>query len=960
MAEDIREGNFVAFDLEMTGMDSTTDEIIEIGAVKVEAGRIVDEFDWLINPSRDIPYFVADLTGITEDMIKRAPSIEAIIGQFQDFIGDLPLVAHSATLDKEFLAKHITLHNPVLDTLELSFILLPTLNSRSLDKLAEMFGVKLASHHRASADAAATAGVFLKLLDLLYKIPLPIIREINRILEPVDWPLKGIFQEAERNIFFSSWSNRISSSLRVEDHLRAFQRKEREEDVFWRAPGDREEEGYLDIEEISDILALDGAMAELLADYEYRPQQIEMVQEVCQAFNRGRHLVVEAGTGVGKSFAYLAPAIFWAVMNKEKVVVSTNTKNLQEQLYYKDIPLLKQAIPLPFRSVLLKGRDNYLCLRKWQLLRQEAGHLLTSEERKTLAALLVWLTESESGDKAELSLPLPTGMWSKLSADAQSCLGRRKCPWGRLCYVTNVREKAEMAHIIIINHSLLFTDLDTENSVLPRYEHLIIDEAHNIEAVATEHLGKEINNFELLNLLNSLYKRDRNLGEVGYLVDLRYRLRTSGEEIPKEKEDIIEDAIESSINMISPIKSITGDFFEICLKFLRKYNKRDSEYGIKFRLDKKRRRDPDWETVVTNGEKLIFELGELAKSLGRLGNELIALEKYEIPEYEGLLQDLEALATEIHAVADDLQFILDGESEDFVFWIETRKLRDGGVLCELRAAPIEVGPSLYELIFNPTRTVICTSATLAVGDDFSYMKSRLGLDLLPRGRVEDLALGSPFNYRKQVLMGLPMDIPRPNDHQFTKVISDFLVDLLTATEGKGLILFTSYQMMNSVYERIRPSLEERGIPTLLQGTFARRNLTAQFREDINSVLFGTSSFWEGVDIPGEALQCLVIAKLPFAVPTDPIIQARSEALQRRGLDAFSNYTVPQAVIKFKQGFGRLIRNKTDIGVVIILDNRVLTKSYGMKFMGALPPCQRASGRGADIVRKVDQWMRRSG
>jgi len=825
---------------------------------------------------------------------------------------------------------------------------MPNQNRYSLGKLMDSLEIGFPTRHRALDDAAATMQLFRALMERARRLPPKVLADLNRVASKSRWPLSKVFQEAER------WQARAALELASEGMPFGVLLPERETKQVQEPLRPVERRTLLDVVELSAMLEQGGAFSRAFEGFEHRPQQVEMLRAVAEALNASQHLLVEAGTGVGKSIAYLLPAIYWAVQNGERVVVSTNTINLQDQLITKDIPDLQALLPFEARAALLKGRSNYLCMRRLRAFqdRLEQVRTPTDDELTVLARILAWLPQTDTGDRSELVLYETRAQeaWAEVSSDANSCTGAH-CPFLRQkkCFFYAARQAAESAHVIVVNHALLLSDVATENRVLPPYNYLIVDEAHHLESATTYQLGHAMTKRSILNLLDRIGHHDSSVG--GYLGTVLGRCQGR---VPGELMGEIDASVQTLYECIGKLIRGQRDLYEDITAFVFDQLGTKGPYDQRLRLSRELRLQPEWEQIEVVWANQADDLEATIVELAHLLDLLRDASEFEIAGHADLVQDGTAHLRQLGTVYSHLESVLMDSERESVSWIHThartRAGKQGSGVDEvsLCAVPLRVDDLVEQHLLWPKEAVVFTSATLRTGGDFAFIRERLGAR-----DAHELAVGSPFDYESQVLLYLPTDMPEPSESFHQQRMNQSLMELAVATRGRLLSLFTSYSQLRAVSDAISRPLAGRGITVYTQGQGASRNqLLESFRETPQSVLLGTRSFWEGVDVPGEALSCLVIAKLPFAVPSDPVFAARSEEMD----DPFYQYMVPDAILHFRQGFGRLIRTRTDRGVVVLMDKRLQSKRYGELFLESLPQCTVIRGVLADLPQSAAMWI----
>ena len=927
----------VALDIETTGLDPKNDKIIEIGAVRFSGTKIEDEFNSLINPGKNIPPFISQLTGITDAMVRGAPPVEEVIEQLADFVKDAPVVGHNVKFDLSFLKKQGVLkQNKAIDTYEMAAVVLPAEGRYNLRALGQSLSVPMKATHRALDDTKVTQAIYHLMYQIILEQPLGLLSEIVRLGKNITWdgylPFLWALQEKQAG----------SQSRDTLEYQNPLLSKSPLREVAPLQPNSSIK--GLDMEEVSSILEPGGPFNKSFPEYEHRSEQIEMLRAAVRAISEGRHYLIEAGTGIGKSLAYLIPSALWAVKNQQRVVISTNTINLQDQLITKDIPLLLETLDLKCKASVLKGRSNYLCPHHLESLRKSKPK--SADEMRVLGKILVWLETSQTGDRGEINLngPQERRIWNRISAEHEDCSteGCLKRTGGR-CPFYRARQAAHSSHLIVVNHALLLADVATGNRVLPEYDTLVIDEAHHLESATTNALSFYTSQSNLRRSLKTL--GDQKKGILSWVISLGQNTLSPSDYAALNQ--ITQNIIDRSFKTESRMDEV----FRIINTFLerKRGGKPVGRYTQQVRIQGSTRLQPDWEEIEAAWDQARQSLHGLLEDIQKLWegiSEILGADQSDEKQYEPILNDLREASRELYETYENIDDLVFEPDPNLMYWVESHPQRPA---VAIQAAPLHIGNLMERHIWFEKRAVILTSATLTTAGSFAYIRNRLQAD-----DAEELALGSPFDYQNAALLYLIDDIPAPADirgHQLN--INRGLIDLCKATGGRTLVLFTSYSQLQKTAEAISGPLAQEGIIVYEQGSGpSPHTLLKSFRQAEQAVLLGTRAFWEGVDIPGQDLSVLVIAKLPFQVPSDPIVAARAETYQ----ESFQEYMLPEAILSFRQGFGRLIRSKQDLGIVAVFDNRLLNKKYGSLFLSSLPDCTIQTGPLAELPEAASRWL----
>ena len=936
-------GTFVSFDLETTGLDANTDYIIEFGAVKVVDGEITERYQQFIKPPIRIPQFIQKLTGINDEMVKDAPTFEEVVDDLYDFLDDYPLVAHNIHFDYNFLNKKreaidgIPLKNRIFDTLSLSRTVRYDFINHKLGTVAESYGLSQEGAHRADYDADMVAQIFLILLSEMSDLPDEVLEMLARVMEKSGLP----------NEFLYSAMLEWRASGRAPDRLKEYPQIEKPQ-----RPNIRHHESPGNYTNLDDIFSEGGMLSSTLEAYEPRETQVKLAHDIYTSMLNDEFLVAEAGTGVGKSLAYTVPAVLsrHELDESEPILISCNTKNLQDQLFHKEIPFIQEKLKLPVRALLLKGRNNYLCKTKWQRAMRDISWRFSRRDREALQTLVVWASETHTGDIDEHNGFNTTGnalVWSKLNSEPGFCT-TNICSHNDFCYLGKLRQESAKADIVVVNHSLLLADAAASHAILPAYQRLIVDEAHLLEKTAYQFFAAEFSYRSLRIQMDQLFYKARN--KSGLSVELRHQMVPYDE---KEKQSLtaLLDRLETDITSLN--ETMLTFFTEF--KQSRQLELERATFTYKeLYTDQNEIFAPmkgSWFALVSSLQSLVDLVRDIEKGCDEL----------EHADDRGISEIVSRLLTWREIMLGTIEIMNKQEQAndpDMIYWFEIMP-KSEQIAVKFIQVPLEIGKQMDAKVYEDMASVIFTSGTLTVDNSFNYMTQRLGLN--GHDRLQTRNYPSPFYYEDQARIFVPTFLGPQNSENYTIEVL-FLLEKIWKTHPVGtLILFTSYTMLMNWQEELEDRIKGSGRRLLVQSNrVSRLDLINQFKKHPGSILLATDSFWQGVDIPGNALELLVIAKLPFAVPSDPIVRANSNALKGAGENDFMGYSVPEAAIKYKQGVGRLIRSTSDLGAIISLDDRIFTKRYGDYFRNSTPIPHVPANSEMEMVDMVRKWYRSHG
>ena len=919
---------YCVIDLETTGLDSKSDAIIEVAAIRFDKDGVDRTFQSFVNPGRKIPRFIEDLTGISEQDVHSAPKIEDLNPRLEDFIGDSVLIGHNIGFDVGFLNESgFKWEGASFDTLDMSYVLHPTQLDYSLTGLSLFLDLDISNAHRAMADCENTMSLFINLLSQLRNTKLQTLVQINNLAAKGAWGALPILQMILAEKLASEKANAKETPFVISG-------EKKPEPISTSNPKEDPESPDLD-----EVFSDHGTLADLLPGLEQRNEKLDMAIIVKEAFEGESTALIEAGTGVGKSMAYLIPAMQHAKIEKQRVLVSTNTISLQDQLMEEDLPIAAKIVAgmetfsdSRVSYSVLKGRRNYLCLRKFRNF--ASRDQLDKTETVLIAKIIVWLDITQTGDQAELNLSRSQHrfLWSRLNAEgAMMCGGDN----GK-CFLKQAREAAGNSDVVVINHSLLMADLNSSGSVLPDFGALIIDEAHHLEDQATQAFGFHLSHSLAGESLAHLRGRDSLFSQVERLIE---PLKINSE----DRRNLLNlgEGIASSVR---DLQNAFNSLFSYATELMKNLNSTGKSLSPseKFRLQEEDQAS-SLDDMILIGDDIRFQISSISTSLTSASR---TLEKYEnnrnVSEILGDIQHTQNSMAEINEL---IKHFLVERTDDYVYWVAADNNPD---YATLSGAPIEVSERLNNELFQQDFSVVITSATLSTDGGFDHIKQRLGID-----PEHELLLGSPFPYEDLATVVIPSDIPDPRDPYYEEKVAENIYNAAMAAGGRTMALFTSYSSLRSVFRLLKEQYSDDHLDILAQGMSGTpRQLIERIKRHPETVILGTSSFWEGIDVRGDSLQVLIITRLPFEVPTDPVYSARSE----RYANPFMEYALPNAIIRFRQGFGRLVRSNQDRGTVFVLDSRVVNSRYGHRFIKALPEMEIKRPESGEVGKVVSRWL----
>jgi DNA polymerase-3 subunit epsilon/ATP-dependent DNA helicase DinG len=911
-------GELIALDLETTGLDPTRDSILEIAAVRFRDGVVINEFSMLVDPLKPVPPFVTQLTGITDDDVRGKPRVEQAIPRLIAFVGNTPIIAHSITLDAGFLYHQGALKDNLrMDTHEIAGVLLPRAARYTLSAVCAQLDVPLEHAHRALDDARATAYVYWKLWQKALTLPPALLAEIIAAAQPFKWDGKPFFEAVSHQLSaVSAQPSAISPQPTPNTRYPI-------PNTQYPIPNTQQP-----------IASSLFSPQSPLPNYEHREGQAQMAAAVETALANGGQIMIEAATGIGKSYAYLAPALAHAAQTGGRVVISTSTLTLQDQLIQKDIPTLEAALGIQAGAAVLKGRGNYLCPRRFAALRQRGARTL--DELGLLAKLLVWHHENASGEKQDVNLRGEEhSIWARLSAEDENCTDDMCEGAGGRCPFYRARQAALASRLLIVNHALLVADAQNPQRVLPEFNAVIVDEAHHLEDAVTSGMSERIDPQALEKRLNEVIH-----SRYGLLPQLLTALKASAPERDYRRFEEFAALTRQAAKATSTHVAALDGALATLLAELRE----DRTDTYQFRVTPELRTKAPFEQAQAAWQTLEEFIDAVASALGQFAKGLRRIDGYEVSGRLDLARAAESDGRYFSKMSAQFKSFFSRSDSNTIYWL-TSGWDDRGVI--IHSAPAQVGTMLQGALWSQKRTVVLTGATLQTHQGFDFVRERLGAPAM-----ETMAINTPFDFRRAVLHYVVNDLPdtsERNKHQ--NALERAIVELATALDGRLLVLFTSLAQLRQTASAVTPRLALGNI-TVYDQLEGAKGAVEGFKLAARAVLMGTRSYWEGIDLPADSLRGVMIVRLPFSVPSDPIFATRAEAYN----SSFDDYSVPEAVLRFRQGFGRLIRRASDKGVFVVMDGRLTGKSYGKAFLEALPEVTRQTGELARLGEAAEAWI----
>jgi ATP-dependent DNA helicase DinG len=920
---------YVVIDLETTGNSPKKgDKIIQFAAVVIENGEIVERFSSLFNPKVKIPIFIEELTGINDEMVINAPLFEELAPKVQNLLEDAYFVAHNVLFDLSFLqeellsAKQEGFFGPVIDTVEMARFLYPTIDSYKLNDLANQLGFRHERPHQADSDAEVTAKILLHFLSRMEKIPLTTCHQLSELSGGLKSDIQLLFEDlievksikSETLPIYLEKVNGLAIRKLNEPILAS---NNNNIDLYF--PSTEEEK------EIQ--------MKHAFPNFQKRTGQFQMMDEVFESFSNQHNLVLEAGTGIGKSLGYLLPASYFSKVSGNKVMISTYTTQLQSQLILNDILLLKKIIPFDINITLLKGQSHYISLSKFEksLHEQEDNY----DSCLTKMQILIWLLETQTGDVDELNLSSGGQIFWNRIRHGQHSKSENEL-WRDKDYYQRAKKRVLAADLIISNHSLLLADVTNSKQILPKIDYIVLDEGHHFHKVAVKYLGAQLDYFKIRLLLNQFGLIEQK--------QLLYKM------------DVFLKCIKKQIEFRKLNELMADLFFDMdeFFKSIRIYVKNAMEVETVFKVSQKIDRNaPSYRILLHSAERFSFKIKEFIDEIHSL---CLILESISEEKAKRLLEELKQACEDLKIIREQMGRIFLKTLEEDITWIEI-DFRSYQNATTVYLQPVSVSNQLKDAFFKHKKSVILTSATLSIENKFDYILNELGLN----NSTKTVNIPSPFDYQNKVKLFVPKDLPEikmVSNEDYIAAITEQIISIAEVTKGRILILFTSHDMLRKTFMLMKESGMLEDYALMGQGitSGSRSRLTRNFQKFDKAILFGTSSYWEGIDIPGEDLSCLIMVRLPFTPPEEPFMQAKCEEIKRQGGNPFMEISLPEAVLKFKQGFGRLIRTEQDKGVFIIFDRRIITTKYGKSFLTSIPKVTFEEKKINEILREIRYWL----